>query len=101
MEQLERIKYYETIFDEIQTKVIGLETALDEFEKVLGEIRELEEYYFGPVWREDRWTDEQGLLPKDLKRGILSEDGIYDLVTDLAELSDRLKEDARRTDPRG
>ena len=27
--------------------------------------------------------DEAGLLPKDLKRGVLSEDGVYHLLADL------------------
>lgn len=30
--------------------------------------------------------DESGLLPKDLKRGVLSEDGIWNLLADWGEL---------------
>lgn len=32
------------------------------------------------AWKRDFTTDEAGLLPKDLKRGVLSEDGIYALL---------------------
>ena len=35
--------------------------------------------------------DEAGRLPADLKRGVLSEDGIWNLLTDCRELADRLK----------
>ncbi|MBQ1257811.1 MAG: DUF4298 domain-containing protein, partial [Clostridia bacterium] len=30
----------------------------------------------------DYEADEKGLIPKTLKRGVLSEDGIYDLICD-------------------
>ncbi len=34
-------------------------------------------YYEGGQWQEDYAMDEQGLLPANLKRGVLSEDGVY------------------------
>ena len=37
--------------------------------------KELSEYYSGPDWKADFALDEEGLLPGDLKRGVLSEDG--------------------------
>ena len=35
------------------------------------------DYYENGQWLLDYRLDEQGLLPSDLKRGILSEDGFY------------------------
>ena len=43
----------------------------------------LEAYYTGGQWLRDYALDEQGLLPRDLRRGILSQDTLYDLLTDL------------------
>lgn len=37
-------------------------------------------YYISDAWKRDFAADEAGLLPKDLKRGVLSEDGIYNLL---------------------
>ena len=37
----------------------------------------LMDYYENGQWLRDYRLDEQGLLPSDLKRGILSEDGFY------------------------
>ena len=37
----------------------------------------LVQYYESPLWRHDYEMDEQGCLPRNLKRGILSQDGIY------------------------
>ena len=34
------------------------------------------------------YADEEGKLPMDLKRGVLSEDGIYDLLTDYQRLKE-------------
>jgi len=48
------------------------------------DIRLLDEYYRSPLWREDFEADETGELPKDLPRGVLSEDGIYNALEDYA-----------------
>ena len=48
--------------------------------KLSNRIRKLEQYYTSPEWKEDYEADEAGRLPKNLKRGVLSEDGIYNLI---------------------
>ena len=40
-------------------------------------------YYQSDLWKYDYQMDELGLLPSDLKRGILSEDGIYNFITSI------------------
>lgn len=52
----------------------------------------LEAYYTSPAWRTDLEADEAGLLPPDLKRGVLSEDGIYNLVEDFKWVEEEVKE---------
>lgn len=39
----------------------------------------MSDYYGSKQWRKDFEADEQGLYPEDLKRGGLSEYGVYDL----------------------
>ena len=82
-EQLKRIEKYENMLDEafdlIREGQVGAHLA-----ELMGE---LDAYYTGPLWMSDFEDDEAGLLPADLKRGVLSEDGIYDLLTDYAELT--------------
>lgn len=48
-------------------------------------VKQLSEYYFGGQWQEDYALDEQRCLPDDLKRGVLSQDGLYDLFCTLRE----------------
>ena len=56
------------------------------------EIKKLAKYYASSNWKKDFALDEEGLLPKDLKRGVLSEDGIYDVLERNKELiADRRK----------
>ena len=40
----------------------------------------LSAYYGCDEWKQDFADDEAELLPKDLKRGVLSEDGIWNLL---------------------
>ena len=76
----DRIAHYEQIMDRI-IRVIeqdGITPVV--YESVLPELEELEAYYTGPEWQEDYAADEAGLLPEGLKRGVLSQDGISDLL---------------------
>ena len=45
-------------------------------------------YYESDEWLADFQLDELGLLPNDLKRGILSEDGFYNFLFELDESKD-------------
>ena len=76
MEQIERIQHYETLLDRIAPVLENLEEALDAFEGIQEDVKELAAYYEDDDWREDFEADEAGKLPADLKRGVLSEDAI-------------------------
>lgn len=56
-------------------------------DKLRGLISELEAYYISDEWKRDFAADEAGLLPKKLPRGVLSEDGIYNLSEGFREVS--------------
>ena len=77
---IQRIAAMEAAFDRTALAVRMLESALDTYETVKVDIDRLTEYLESGAWREDFEADEAGLLPADLKRGVLSEDGIYDVL---------------------
>ena len=79
-EAIERIKEMEAILDRATKVMDELESKLAEFEALQPDIKKLEKYYTGKVWKSDFKLDEEGKLPKDLKRGVLSEDGIDNLL---------------------
>lgn len=68
-----------------------LEAALDRYESVQQAIAALDEYYGSDLWRQDLAADEAGLLPENLKRGVLSQDAIWNLLTDVRTLTTRLR----------
>jgi hypothetical protein len=43
------------------------------------------------LWKQDFAADEAGKLPSDLKRGVLSEDGIWNLLSDYREIQKKMQ----------
>ena len=82
----------EAYLDETDIAIKELSVALDKYEKSRDKYCKLEEYYGSKEWRADFEADEAGRLPEGLKRGVLSEDALYDLITMHSELMTRLKE---------
>lgn len=83
--QLQRIERYEEIFDFLSEKAGNLKRAAGELEDARPLAEELGKYYAGE-WKKDFEADEKGLLPPELKRGVLSEDGVYDLLEEIKKL---------------
>ncbi|MBQ3803391.1 MAG: DUF4298 domain-containing protein [Oscillospiraceae bacterium] len=79
-EQIERIRYYEDLLLRLQQLASRADVTEKEFSGAAELVQELESYYSSTEWKQDYTADEEGLLPKDLKRGVLSEDGIYNVL---------------------
>ena len=79
-ERIERICRMEERMDAALAAAAALEQALEGWEQVRPALEELTAYYDGELWLSDFRADEAGLLPEDLKRGVLSEDGLFDLL---------------------
>ena len=73
----ERVAFYEQIFDELSMAVQEKAVLTNELK---GKLQLLEEYYTSGEWRADYEADEAGLFPVDLKRGVLSQDEVYNLL---------------------
>lgn len=81
-ERIRRITEMESRYDRISHVLRAAEVCPDRLDSVRDDIRALSAYYEDSLWREDFEADEAGLLPKDLKRGVLSEDGVYNLLSE-------------------
>ena len=86
MKQMERIERMEQNLERVMHAAKGTNDALDENEAVQEALRELEAYYGSDMWKQDFEDDEQGKLPKNLKRGVLSEDAIWNVLEDRESL---------------
>ena len=71
--------------------VKGLAAALDDYEAARDALRELEAYYGSEEWKQDFADDEAGRLPHSLKRGVLSEDAVWNLLEERDRLELRMK----------
>ena len=88
MTRIERIIHMETLFVKSEEAIHRLKQALEDFAAIAPDIAELEAYYASSQWRKDFEADEAGKLPKDLKRGVLSEDGLWNLLGDYQRLKE-------------
>ena len=91
-ERIERIKYLEKNYDECLAKIKKLKADVEDFKTIYPKIADLEKYYEDGSFQEDYKLDEEGMIPQDLKRGILSEDAIYDLLMDFDQIKEIIKE---------
>ena len=85
-QQIARIQQLEAYLDDAKEAVKKVSAALEDFMAAQNKVIALEHYYEGGCWRKDFEDDEAGLLPDYLKRGVLTEDAIYDLLADNDEL---------------
>ena len=90
MNRIDRIKTMEAKIDRVQAAVTAADKAIDEYIGALDDIRALAAYSAGETWMKDFAADEAGKLPADLKRGVLSEDGLYDVLSAHYALTVRL-----------
>lgn len=94
---IERIKQMEERFDRVSDAVTKLSEALEAYRSVQDELLILNSYYGSDEWKQDFADDEAGLLPKDLKRGVLSEDGVWDVMSENQVLLVQMRELLRAT----
>lgn len=76
--------YYDTIRQALQSNTAWLSDA-----PMQAMLTELNAYYTGGQWLADYEADERGELPHDLKRGVLSQDGVFDLLGEIRERRNR------------
>lgn len=92
MKQLQRITTMENVLEEIQQTLLSLAEVLEKYSHLQGKIQILSNYYGSNEWKQDYADDEQGKLPTTLKRGVLSEDGIWNVLQKNKELLHQMKE---------
>lgn len=81
MKQIERIRKMEQCLDEATEALETLSAALDKYCQARGAVAAVGDYYGSEDWKHDYSDDEAGRLPRNLKRGVLSEDAAWDMLT--------------------
>lgn len=78
-EAISRVKRMEALFDLVREA--GTDEPLSP--AVQEAAQELSAYLSGGQWLDDFALDEQGELPRSLKRGVLAQDGLYELLREI------------------
>ena len=82
--QIERIKWMEQRFNTVLATI--KDGSAVSLRTIQGDVAELSKYYGSELWKQDFAADEAGNLPSDLKRGVLSEDGLWNLLSNCREM---------------
>ena len=88
---IKRIEEMEALYDALLQAVAEIEQgcaaeAAARKTALQPEIDRLAAYYSSEAWKADFAADEAGILPAGMKRGVLSEDGVYTLLERFAEV---------------
>lgn len=82
---IDRITKNEERLDNVSESVKNLEEALEKFKKTHRDFEMLNKYYGSKNWLKDKDAYEKNKLPR-MKAGVLSEDAIWNLDEEVAEL---------------
>lgn len=91
-EAIERVSKMEAMLNQASEAIQELSAALDKYEKAHDAINTLDQYYGSEEWKEDFEADEAGLFPHDMKRGVLSEDAAWNVLSDYHSMNVRMLE---------
>ena len=94
-EQLARVEHYERLLDELLASLHEPETLWAH----RAAADALAAYYGSAAWKEDFAAEEAGRFPASLKRGVLSEDGIYNALEAYREAAEEARSRYRVIDP--
>lgn len=89
---LTRVREMEERYDELTRVLAGLDEAISEYKTFKPDLQALREYMESGQWKQDFEADEAGQIPADVKRGVLSEDGLYDLLQGADKILSRAQE---------
>ena len=84
-----RIEDNEKRLDDLNKVVLSLDKHLDDFEDIIHEYYDLNEYYGSEEWLKDKEDFESGKI-KDVKAGVLSEDAVWNLDERIKDLLTRM-----------
>ena len=87
---IDRISKNEERLDKLLESIKKLNNALDEFESNKKDLDLLKKYYGSKTWFKDKELYESEKI-KNIKAGVLSEDAVWNMLDEIDELMNRMK----------
>lgn len=91
-EQRARIARYEELLEDVERLLRVSDLTETELLVLREKTAQLAAYYESVLWWQDYYDDDSGFLPRGLKRGVLSEDGIYNVLERYKERLEEIEE---------
>lgn len=85
--RIERISRMEQYFDILNQTLKCCKESISDDKSLQSMLLDLKDYYENGQWLADYEADERGELPSELKRGILSQDGMYNLLCEAENIN--------------
>ena len=85
---IKRITEMERCLDEISEAFYSRGAEIKNDDHIQESIKKLTDYYESDLWLSDYEADSEGRIPRDLKRGVLSEDAVYNLLAEIEDMYD-------------
>lgn len=77
---INRVMQMELYFEVLQKAADENPDAIREDDSLKAALQILMQYYEGGQWLRDYELDEKGLFPQNMKRGVLSQDAVYNFL---------------------
>ncbi len=87
---IERIMKNEERFDQISDSIKKLDEAIKLFKNKEKDLILLKKYYGSKNWFKDKEAYENNQIPK-IKAGVLSEDGVWNMLSDIDDLINNME----------
>lgn len=81
-DQFKHIQQMEKNLNQITQFLGEAKNLLSRWKEIQPQIKELERYYQSPEWLKDHDASNQGKIPSHIAHGVLSEDAIYNTLSD-------------------
>jgi len=86
-EVVSRVQQMEQYMEEVAEALRNAPNKLKNSDELCKKIAALTGYMDSGQWLSDYEADERGELPEDMKRGVLSQDGLYNLICEIEEMN--------------
>lgn len=91
LKRIQKIQKMESILDECSECVENLNLELERFLTLQSEYKKLVKYYHSKQFYKDVEDYEGGVLNKEIKCGVLSQDSIYNLIGENFEVAKQMQ----------
>ena len=86
---LTRVREMQDRYDDLTRVLAGLDEAISEYKNFIPDLEILKDYLNSGQLKTDASIDDAGQIPAEIKRGVLSEEGLFGLLQGAQKIQNR------------